>query len=139
MGNNFITNTDSTSLHVVSHQGVPLCNCHRQILDLLGKRLADASAARLFAEPIINEGDNSIDWYTDLPGRACPVSTLAPEEQKALQAAFASQMAAIRQVADELLASGDNVAVTRGNILSKALTWPDDNCLFACDGKPVLV
>lgn len=139
MGNNFITNTDSTNLHIVSHQGVALCNCHKQILDLLGKRLEDASAAQLFAEPVINEGENSIDWYTALPGRARPVSALPPEEQEAVQATFASQVAAIRKVATDLLASEDSSSVTKGNILDKALTWPDDNCLFACNDKPVLV
>ena len=139
MANNFIVTTDSTNLHIVSYQGVALCNCHRQIQDVLRNRLGTGAAGQLFAEPVVNSGEHSIDWYTDVPGRARPLADLSPEEQDRLKAEVASQVAAIRAVADALLASGDSASVTKGNILDKALTWPDDSCLYACNDQPVLV
>lgn len=143
MSNNYITNTSSSGLHLVSHQGVAVCHCYRQIQDLLRKRLGgDAAApdvAELFAEPVINQGDTSIDWYTGLAGRAVPLSTLPEEEQRAVRARFDGMVASVNQIAGELLAQEDNAARVKGNILQKALIWPDDNSIYVCNGQPVIV
>lgn len=140
MSNNYITSSDRSTLHTVSHQGVALCNCHKQIVDLLRNRLdGNEEIGTLFAEPVINEADRSIDWYTDLPGKAKPLSSLSDEERQAVQEAFDTKVATIDKVAKELLESGESSAVVKGNILKKALTCPVGDNIFSLNQKPVLI
>ena len=63
MNGTLITSTPKSSMHALACQGIMVASCYPQLRDMLRKKLGD-DYVLLFAEPMPNSADNSIDWYT---------------------------------------------------------------------------
>lgn len=142
MSNNFIVNTPLDKLRIVSFQGMTIYNCHKQIQEVLKKQLKDENA-NVFAEPVFDETDGSIDWYTSLNGKARPFASLSAEEQAELKSRFQALAGEIDSLAKKILADSKEGSSVKGNILQKAMVWPlapePDACLYSVGGHPVLI
>lgn len=136
MSGNFIVNTPRHQMHALAFQGIMVTDCHPQLRDVLRQQLGDEYVL-LFAEPVANAGDQSIDWYTPVQGTARPLAELPAEERDALRERLAHMAREIRSLAERLKATGDHARVTRGTILELALRYPGEECLYAVGGQPV--
>lgn len=137
MSGNFIINTPRHQMHALAFQGIMVTDCHHQLRDMLRRRLGDGYVL-LFAEPSFNTGDQSVDWYTPVQGVARQLTELPAEEQNALRDRLLHMAQEMRAFAEDLKRSSEQTRVTRGNILELALRYPDDSCLFAVGGQPVI-
>ena len=61
MNGTLITSTSKSSMHALACQGIMVASCYPQLRDMLRKKLGDGYVL-LFAEPMPNSADNSIDW-----------------------------------------------------------------------------
>ncbi|MCR5562267.1 MAG: hypothetical protein K6F46_02680 [Desulfovibrio sp.] len=138
MSGRFITSTPLEAMHALSFQGSALCSSYRQVRDLVNNRLGP-EFSHFFAEPILNAGANSIDWYTEAEGDIRRIVDLSDGEREALLAEFRRKADLIRGKYEVLLAEESSASQTRGNVLQKALSWPDDSFIHSVGGQPVLV
>ena len=137
MTGSFIVNTPKSSMHALAFQGIMIADCHAQLRDMLRRKFGDAHAL-LFAEPVANAADSSVDWYTPLQGAIRPLASLPPEEQDALRASLAHMAQEIRAFAEELKRSPESIKAARGCVLELALRYPDEAALYVAGGQPVL-
>lgn len=136
-----MTSVPRSALQGISFQGIALSDYHRQLADLLGRRLGEEYAA-LFAEPVINEADNTVDWYAGRSGAVRPALKMDESERAALAAKCRERLDAVRGLADSLSSSGDAASRMRGGIVSSALRLPQDDlvsCLYEVGGEPMLI
>ncbi|MBO4313936.1 MAG: hypothetical protein J5838_06535, partial [Desulfovibrio sp.] len=138
MSGRFITSTPLEAMHALSFQGSSLCSSYRQVRDLVNNRLGP-EFSHFFAEPILNAGANSIDWYTEAEGDIRRIADLPDEERESLLAEFRRKADLIKGKCEALLAEESSASQTRGNVLQKALSWPDDAFIHSVGGQPVLV
>lgn len=136
MSANFIVNTPKSRMHALAHQGIMAADCFSQIRDMLRRRFDD-DYVLLFAEPVPNDADASIDWYTPVQGAVQPLTDLPEEEQNLLRDKLAQMASDIRRHAEELKQSPDSERATRGAILLLALAYPGEEALFVAGGQPV--
>ena len=136
MSANFIVNTPKSRMHALAYQGIMATDCFAQIRDMLRRRFDD-DYVLLFAEPVPNSADSSIDWYTPVQGAVQPLIDLPEEEQNLLRDKLAQMASDIRRYAEELKQSPDSERVTRGAILLLALAYPGEEALFVVGGQPV--
>lgn len=141
MGNNFIANTALSNLRVISFQGINIYTCHQQIQELLKKNLGDKHT-QLFAEPVKDDRDGSIDWYTDVSGKAKRLDSFPEDQQSVYKDTFYKLISDIKGLANKIVSeSGDNSV--KGNILLKALSWPAspniEQNIYIINDQPLLV
>ena len=136
MNGNFIVNTPKYQMHALAYQRIIVMDCYAQIRDLLRGRLGD-DYVLLFAEPVSNAADNSVDWYTPVQGTPRRLLELPEAEQDAIREKLAHMAEEIRHVAQELKNSPEQTRVGRGAILELALRYPDEQSLFVIGGQPV--
>lgn len=129
--------TPRSALHALAFQGIMASSSHAQIMDMLRRGL-DEKSALLFARPAFNEAGGEIDWYAPAPGEVRKLESLPPEERQRALARFSEIAKDIENYADELIASGEPLKTTRGNILKLALRYPDDSALYVLNGEPLL-
>ncbi|SDO35520.1 Trypsin-like peptidase domain-containing protein [Lutimaribacter pacificus] len=108
---------------------------HAALERILADRVSPEAAA-LFAEPLINRGNDeapaSIAWYTDLPGDGRPLSDLGDSERSRVEAILTEQLRAIREVLND---PEDGPLV--GAALHLAGTPKGD--VWVVNGRPVLI
>ena len=138
MSGNFIITTPKSDMHALAYQGIMVTDSYPQIRDMLRHKpeLGDEYVL-LFAEPVPNPANNSIDWYTPVQGAARPLSELPVEEQNVLRDRLAQMAGEILRYADELKKSQTGSGLTRGNILALALSYPGEEALFVVGDQPV--
>lgn len=133
-----IATTQKASVHALAFQGIMVYTCYPQISDMLRRKFGD-DFVLLFAQPVENKETGEIDWYTPIYGKAQKVDSL-PEDARSAACDKASNMGKeIQAFADELIHSPDPLKVTRGNILSLALCYPDISYLYVIGEQPVFV
>lgn len=136
MSGNLIVTTPKHQMHALAYQGIMISDCHAQLRDMIRNRLGDAYVL-LFAEPVSNTADNSIDWYTPVQGNIRHLHELPAAEQNAMRDKLAHMARELRTFAEELQRSPEHTRLTRGNILDLALRYPDENCLYVVGEQPV--
>lgn len=138
MTGTFIATTPRGEMRPLACQGIPVSGRFTQLADLVRSLLGEAHAL-LFAEPVFDEDRESVDWYSPVQGRPCPVGDLPEAEQRTAREAFARLGGEIRAVAVTLQNSGDSRKVLRGRLLELALSYPDATCLYVVGEQPVLI
>lgn len=136
MNGTLITSTPKSSMHALACQGIMVASCYPQLRDMLRKKLGD-DYVLLFAEPMPNSADNSIDWYTPVQGAVQRLDALPEAAQDRLRDTLAQMAAEIRRYADELRQSPDSAKQTRGEILRLALHYPGEERIFVVGDQPV--
>lgn len=123
--------------NALAFQGIKVWTCHKQIRDMLEQRFGD-SYILCFARPVENAATGGIDWYSPVRGAARPLAEL-PEDDREKAVAYLRGMAMeIEKVADELIRTNEPLKVTRGNILQRALLYPDPSCIYVIAEQPII-
>ncbi len=138
MSGNRIANTPKHKMHALAFQGIMVTDCYPQLRDMLHRnpRFGDAYVL-LFAEPVCNTNDNTIDWYSPVQGTPRLLSALPPEEQNVLRDKISSMARELQRFACELKNDPEPSRSVRGAILELALRYPDESSLYVVGGQPV--
>ena len=95
--------------------------------------------AALLAEPVANPARDEIDWYAEIAGPAVPLPGLDPAARAAAEATLAQLGDDIRTLAERLAAGPAEADRFLGEMLSFALTVPDESHVLVAARQPVLV
>lgn len=138
MTGTFITSTSRGVMHPLAFQGILATDCFAQLTELVRTRLGTGHML-LFAEPVSEPGQETIDWYSPVQGEVRLLSTLSPEKQQACLLELSTKGEEIKAVADTLKKSGDSQRAMGGHLLELALQYPDASMLYVVGEQPVLV
>lgn len=133
----FIVTTPLEGVRPLAYQGVQAITCHAQLISLLEDRLTPAHAAFL-AEPLVDSGSQSADWYTPAQGDVCRLDSLPPEQQQLLRARIAELAEPMQALSAELMGRPDSNSKMAGTQLELALNYPSEDCLYCVGTQPVL-
>jgi len=132
------------TLHFLIKTQISLDNCvkfengmvlerHEEIRAILRDRLGGQTAA-LFAEPLLSRGNDaapaSVTWYSEIEGKARPLSTLPASAKSAVEAYLADSLAPLRLLLDD---------PEVGQLLRTALWQMNTSDILVVAGRAVLV
>lgn len=133
MQGTLITTTSGGEMRPLAVQGILVSERYAQITNILKTRI-DESHALLFAEPVFDRGQNTVDWYSSLDGNPVPLTNLDADRQNAIRDHIGRMTREIQNAATTL--KGHGVA---GEMLEKALHYPGEKYIFVFGNQPVVV
>lgn len=136
MGNTRIATTDRSGLTLAQVGGNDIYKMLPQVQSVIELGQLGDDYVMLFSEPV--ENGRMIDWYSERDGKPVQAITLPPEERKEVLSRFRQMLETLEEYSKSLK-SGNQTQRNYGAIISKALTLPDVDSVYAVDGKPVLV
>lgn len=119
------------------YQGTMVCQAYQQLMRLVSDRFGPRHLA-LFAEPVLDAHQDSIDWYTRAEGEALPLDQAPLPERGRAEAELAHLVADLEDYARELEASPDVHRQAAGRMLGLAMQYPDSDSLRLVGDQPVL-
>lgn len=133
MADHFLSKIRVNAADFVEANGQTLLDRHAEVTALLAER-AGPEAAALFAEPLVSHGNDeapaTVSWYTDRPGTARPLESLAGPERDRAERYLADHLRPVRALAEDPglapLALG-------------ALTTYGEGDVLVVDDRPVIV
>ena len=105
---------------------------------LLEQRLSPAHAA-LLAEPVTNAAQGETDWYAETGQPVRRLSSLPPDERTVAQGELDRLTADIQALAAAMEAARPEADRFLGAMLRLAMQVPEESCIYASGGQPVLV
>ncbi len=135
MNGNRIVSTSHEEVNALVFQGMRITDQYHQIVSMIRSRFTDEHAL-LFAEPVFNRTDGSVDWYTPIEGRILHLSELPRDEQNSVREKIMHMAGELEAFAEELKTASPEVR-TSGNVLELALSYPDESCLYVVNGHAV--
>ena len=133
----FLNSGSLAGLREAGSSGRPLYALYPQLRVVLENELG-ADFALLFAEPVVAEQGNRIDWYTQGTGEAVALASLPASERSAMYARLLTAYEQLEALADRYSAAGEAGKAQLGNALKAALTPPADRNIFLVNGRPVV-
>lgn len=137
MNGRLIATTKINELHPLAFRGILVFEQYSQIVDML-RRKFDENHILIFAEPVQNNANGQIDWFTANEGDVLNWAQLDAQQQEYVIARIGAIANDIEAYAAELMAQPEPLRALRGHILQLALSYPDNNCLYLAGNKPVI-
>lgn len=119
------------------YQGTMVCQAHQQLMRLLADRFGSRHQ-HLFAEPVIDSAQGTIDWYTRVPGQPRALDQASPPTRALAEAELVRLVRDLEDFAQELEAAPDVHRQAAGRMLSLAMQHPDSTGLVLVGDQPVL-
>jgi hypothetical protein len=132
-----LTTTRMSAVRPLIYQGTSVYGMYKQIIRLIETKLSSEHAA-IFAEPVQDPSNSSIDWYSSVSGDVRIISELSPELQIAAKekaGVFASE---IKSLADILHGEKEPHRKSMACLLDLSLQFPDDENLYVIGDMPVI-
>jgi len=133
----FLNSGSLEGLREAGSFGRPLYALYPQLRVVLENELG-ADFAFLFAEPVVEEQRNRIDWYSRGTVEAVTLASLPAGERSAVYARLLAAYEQLEALAERYRAAGEAGKAQLGDALKAALTPPADNNIFLVDGRPVV-
>lgn len=109
-----------------------------QIRTLLTKDLGE-NVANLFATPLRDDRNNSIDWYSAEKGQATPFNALTPSEQANFTQEIKEKFTRVEDLGRRLSNNPQNqTAKTYAGLLKTIRNYPDASHIFIVNNHPVI-
>ncbi|WP_280713842.1 SrfA family protein [Leclercia adecarboxylata] len=108
-----------------------------QLRETLRLRKQSAVADTL-AIPQVNEYGDRIDWYAPATGDVIPWSAATESERQAAMSQLENSHAVLRQLGSEYSQHSNPEQRLFGQLLEKAMQFPDQNHVWLVGGKPVI-
>jgi len=109
---------------------------YQQLIKLIKKHLSPVTAS-IFAQPMLQNNNDDIEWYSDLNGQPEPLLSLSEEEQLKAKKLLSDRLAALTKLADQLaeLEPGSEELQT---LLRKAVQFPGDKSVYVINDQPII-
>ncbi|MCV6592375.1 MAG: serine protease [Silicimonas sp.] len=133
MADHFLTKSNIDLSQCLEHGGGLALEAYPALNALLSAK-AGPEAARLFAEPLLSRGNDtvapSVSWYTDVEGTGQPVSKLDDAVQAAIASALSTELRGLRDLIDD---------PDDGPLVAAALHLSDASDVWSVGGRPVIL
>jgi hypothetical protein len=118
--------------------GDPVYRAATQIKTLLIKDLGE-NVANLFATPIRDDRNNSIDWYSAEKGQLRPFHSLSQTEQENYSRDIKEKLASVEELGLRLAKNTQNqTAITYSGLLKSIQNYPDSSQIFIVNERPII-
>jgi hypothetical protein len=118
--------------------GDPVYRAATQIRTLLMKELG-GNIANLFATPLRDDRNNSIDWYSAEKGTPRPFNSLTISEQENYSNWIKEKLASVEDLGRRLSSTPQNqTAQTYADLLKSIQNYPDASQIFIVNDHPVI-
>ncbi len=116
---------------------LPAAQTWDRLADLL-EREVGPEAARLLAEPVVDPARGETHWHAECEHDPIPLASLPEAERTALLAKLDAIRTLVEARATVLQAQPSETSLRTAAILSQIIEVPDETCIWAVDGRPVL-
>ena len=130
----FLSRTQEGERSPVGTLGRPVSSFYPQLKNYVSEELSP-EIANYFAEPVLHEDDDGVDWFTECSEQPIPLIDLTKSERVAVLETLASW----RQKLEGLAARSKVDSPEMHQILTLVLSEPSLQDIFVCDEKPILV
>ncbi len=124
-----------SGLNPLGFRGQRVISLYAQVKHLIRSGLGE-EFAQIFAEPVLSESGDQVDWYVDLAGDVEHWQELGKESRHALSADADEAVERVRTYAKSLKSSAD--ALEQGELLELALSIPGPEAFHRLGGQVVL-
>jgi len=118
--------------------GVEVITRHQLFQQVISRELGP-EAASILAEPIKNIEQDTVAWYTDVPGTAVHFSELDEEKKNFVRQEVSHRAAQFAELAARFKASSSSNLSLAGDLLAKVLNRWDCYDLYLVGGQAVVV
>ncbi len=109
---------------------------YQQLIKLLKKHLSPVTAS-IFAQPVVQENNDDIEWYSELKGQPEPLLSLSEEEQLKAKKLLSDRLSAVNKLADQLAKLEPDCKELQ-TLLRKAVQFPGDQSVYVINEQPVI-
>ena len=109
---------------------------YQQLMKLLKKHLSPVTAS-IFAQPVLQENSEIIEWYSELNGQPEALLSLSEEEQLKVKKRLSERLSAVNKLADQL-AEREPDSRELQTLLKKAVQFPGDRSVYVINEQPVI-
>lgn len=138
MEGTLIASTSRSAFRPLAVQGILVFECYTQVVNIVRSHLGEAHVL-LFAEPMVDNEQERVDWYTPVQGTPVQLDSLEESIQDQVRTRFARMSEEIRACIQPLKTVGDSRRSLAANILELALLYPDESFLYLVGEQPVVV
>lgn len=121
----------------IGDEGQPIYTVASQLREAVRLR-AGADAADCLAIPRVNDARSMIDWYSPHAGMVVPWSAATDQERNDALQALDSFHQSMLSVTGSINSVSEREKRIIQNLLGKVFHFPDRDCVFLVNGKPVL-
>jgi hypothetical protein len=109
---------------------------YQQLTKLIKKHLSSV-AASVFAQPVLQNNSDDIEWYSDLHGQPEPLLSLSEEQQLKAKKLLSDRLTALTKLADQLPQLEPDSEELQ-TLLKKAVQFPGDKSVYVVNDQPVI-
>ena len=126
----------STFLPAERHDEKPFSQ-YQRLVTLVKKHLSPVTAS-VFAQPVLQDDSDYVEWYSDLQGQPEPLLSLPENQQLKAKELLTNRLDSVSKLAEQLpqLEPGSTELQT---ILQKAVQYPGDKAVYVINGQPVII
>lgn len=121
----------------IGDEGQPVYSVAAQLREAIRIKVGP-EAAQCLATPRVNESRSSIDWYANQSGHVVAWSAATPQERDDALADLDHYHQRMLSTLQQLDGVSDRERRIMQNLLSKVFYFPNQDCVFLVDSKPVL-
>ena len=132
-----IARTQTSTFLSADRQDEKPFNQYQRLVTLVRKHLSPVTAS-VFAQPILQDDRDYVEWYSDLQGQPEPLLSLPENQQLKAKELLTNRLDSVSKLAEQLpqLEPGSTDSQT---ILQKAVQYPGDKAVYVINGQPVII
>jgi len=112
-------------------------NQYKRISTLVKKHLSPVTAS-VFAQPILQDDSDYVEWYSDLQGQPEPLLSLPENQQLKVKEILTNRLASISKLAEQIPQLEPSSADLQ-DLLQQAVQFPGDKAVYVINGQPVII
>ncbi len=110
---------------------------YQRLVALVKKHLSPVTAS-VFAQPVLQDKRDYVEWYSELQGQPEPLLSLPENQQLKVKELLTERLSSISKLAEQLpqLEPGNDDIQA---ILQKAVQFPGDKAIYVINDQPVII
>ena len=110
---------------------------YQRLVALVKKHLSPVTAS-VFAQPVLHDESDYVEWYSELQGQPEPLLSLPENQQLKVKELLTARLSSISKLAEQLPQLEPGSAYFQDN-LQKAVQFPGDKAIYVINGQPVII
>ena len=110
---------------------------YQRLVTLVKKHLSPVTAS-VFAQPVLQDDSDYVEWYSELQGQPEPLLSLPESQQLKVKELLTDRLSSITKLAEQLPQLEPGSADFQDN-LQKAARFPENKLIYVINDQPVII
>ena len=110
---------------------------YQRLVALVKKHLSPVTAS-VFAQPVLHDESDYVEWYSELQGQPEPLLSLPENQQLKVKELLTARLSSISKLAEQLPQLDPSSADFQDN-LQKVVRFPGDKAIYVINDQPVII